>query len=152
MPGFVCRHVDFWQDIILQDHPLRCTLASYLREGVGLHDLLLKEYRGQSTDRPYSVGRFPGAKTRIRPAFASFVDAEVQALVDRGSWWCRKVGGRPGPREAATAPFTQGAGGKRDKTPLGLRREAVKQAVQEDPVFRLIRGRGWLALPHKGVS
>ena len=53
VPGFVRRHADFWNDIILQDHPLRGTLMSYLREGVGLHDLLLKEYRGPSIDCPY---------------------------------------------------------------------------------------------------
>ena len=28
VPGFVRRHVDLWQDIILQDYPLRCTLVS----------------------------------------------------------------------------------------------------------------------------
>ena len=86
VPDFVRRHVDLLRDIILQGHPYRGTLVSYLREGVGLHDYLLREYRGPSIDSSYVVGRFPGAvfKNHIRPAYASFVDAEVQALVDRG--------------------------------------------------------------------
>ena len=104
VPGFVRRHAVFWNDVILQDHPLRGTLMSYLREGVGLHDLLLTEYRGPSIDCPYVVGRFPGAvfQNRIPPTFASFVDAEVQALVERGcvAKWAdvRGPGGPPRPR------------------------------------------------------
>ena len=103
VPGFVRRHVYFWHDIILQDPLLRCTLVSYLRERVGLHDLLLKEYRGSSIDRRYGVGRFLETvfKTRVPPAFASFVDAVVQAFVDRGcvAKWAdvRGPGDRHGP-------------------------------------------------------
>ena len=86
VPGFVRQHADFWHDIILPDHPLKDTLVSYLREDVGLQDLLLHEYRGPSVDCPYDVGRFPGAVflNRIPPSFAGFVDAKVQALIDRG--------------------------------------------------------------------
>ena len=77
--------MDFWHDIIFPGHPLRGTLVSYLRDGAGLHDLLLSEYRGPSINCPYDVGRFPGTVflNRIPPSFASFVDTEGQALVDR---------------------------------------------------------------------
>ena len=61
VPGVVRRHVNFWHDIILKRHPLRETLVLYLRDVVDLHDLLLREYRGPSSDCPYDVGRFPGA-------------------------------------------------------------------------------------------
>ena len=59
---------------------------SYLREGVGLQDLLLHECRGPFMDCPYYVGRFPGAvfQNCIPPSSASFVDAQVQAIIDRG--------------------------------------------------------------------
>ena len=59
--GFVRRHVDFWHDIILQEHPLRDTPVLYLRDGVDLHDLLRREYQGPSSACPYDVGGFPGA-------------------------------------------------------------------------------------------
>ncbi|CAM9718774.1 unnamed protein product [Laminaria digitata] len=104
VPGFVRLHVDFWNDIILQDHPLRDTLVSYLRDGVNLHDFLHSEYQGPSTDCPYDTGRFPGEvfENRIPPTFTGFVDAEVQALVDRGcvAKWAdvRGPGGPPRPR------------------------------------------------------
>ena len=69
VPGFVHRHVDFWHDTILPGHSFRDTLVSYLRDGVGLHDLLLSEYRGPSIDCRYDVGRFPRAvfHNRILP-------------------------------------------------------------------------------------
>ena len=53
VPGLVRRQVDFWHDIIPPGHPLRDTLVSYLRDGARLHDLLLSEYRGPSTDCPH---------------------------------------------------------------------------------------------------
>ena len=58
----------------------------YLRDGVDLHDLLLREFRGPSSACSYDVARFPGAvfHNRIPPRFTRFVDDEVRALVDRG--------------------------------------------------------------------
>ena len=104
MAGFVRQHVDFWHNIILPDHPLRDTLVSYLRDGVGLQDLLLHEYRGPSLDCPYDVVRFPGAvfQNRIPPSFAGFVGAAVQALIYLGcvvKWSdVHGPGGPPRPR------------------------------------------------------
>ena len=91
--GFVRQHVDFWHDIILPDHPLRDTLVSYLRDGVGVQDLLLHEYRGPSLDCPCNVDRFPGAvfPNRIPPSFAGFVDAEVYEVSPHRPWVCREV-------------------------------------------------------------
>ena len=60
-PGFVRRHVDSWHGIILPGHPLRDTPALYLHDGVGLHDLLLNEYRGAPMECSYDLDRFPGA-------------------------------------------------------------------------------------------
>ena len=58
----------------------------FVRDSVDLHNLLLWEYRSASIDGPYDVSRFPGEvfKNLVPPSFASFVQAEVQALVDRG--------------------------------------------------------------------
>ena len=82
VPGFVRRHVDLRRDVILQDLPFRCMLMSYLRDGVALHDLLLSDYTGPSIDRPYSVGRFPGAVFKTAPpaCLQQFVDAESRRL------------------------------------------------------------------------
>ena len=113
VPGFVRQHVDFWHDIILPDHPLRDTLVSYLRDGVGVQDLLLHEYRGPSLDCTLDVGRFPGSvfQNRIPPSFAGFVDAELQAIIDRG---CREVVGRLWPWGPAASPLSHGTVGRRD--------------------------------------
>ena len=79
-------HVDVWDGVVLQGYPLRKTLRSYLREGVGVHEFLIASDRGPSTDSPYNVGTFPGAvfANRIPPELASFVDAEMQSLIARG--------------------------------------------------------------------
>ena len=86
MPGFVRRHVGFWNDITLKEHPVRNTLVLYLRHGVDLHHLPLKEHRSPSSACPYEVPRFPKEVfyNRIPPRFTRFVDEEVRALVDRG--------------------------------------------------------------------
>ena len=93
--------------------PLRDTLVSYLRDSVGLQDLLLHEYRGPSLDCTYDVGRFPGSvfQNRIPPSFAGFVDAELQAIIDRG---CREVVGRLWPWGPAASPLSHGTVGRRD--------------------------------------
>lgn len=101
VPSFVRQYVGFWHDIIIQNHLLRGTLVSYLREGVGPHDLLLEEYGGPSIDCPYVVGRLPGVvfTNSVPPAFPSCVEAEVQSIVDRGyvAKWTH-VRGPEGPR------------------------------------------------------
>ena len=86
VPGFVRKHVAFWENVILEDHPLRDTLVSYLRDGVDVHDFLFDSHKGPSSDRPYNVDRFPGAvfANRIPLPFTEFVDMEMQSLIDRG--------------------------------------------------------------------
>ena len=113
VPGFVRRHEDFWHDTILPVRPLRDALMSHLRDGVGLQDLLLHEYRGPSLVCPYDVGRFPGVvfQNHIPPSFAGFVDAELQAIIDRG---CREVVGRLWPWGPAASPLSHGTVGRRD--------------------------------------
>ena len=106
------RHVGVWHDIILQEHPLRDTLVLYLRDGVHLHDILLRNYPGPSSASPYDVGRFPGAVLHksIPPMSPKFVDDETRALVDRGC--VVKMGGRPSPRGAAAASLGYGVVGR----------------------------------------
>ena len=83
--SFVRRHLDFWLHIIVKGHPLRGPPVWYSLDGVNLHDLLLREYRGPLSNCPYDVGRFPGAvfRTRIPPMFTGFVDDEGRALANR---------------------------------------------------------------------
>lgn len=45
VPGLVRRHVEFWQDVMLPNHPLSDTLVSFVRDGVNLHDLFLMNSR-----------------------------------------------------------------------------------------------------------
>ena len=91
MPGFVRRPVDFWHDIILQNHSLRGTLVSCLGEGAGLDALLLREYSEPSIDWPYDVGQVPEAvlKKRFPPAFAIFWGP--RGACPCRSWVCREV-------------------------------------------------------------
>ena len=86
VPGFVRKHVPFWRDVILKDHPLRDTLVSYLRDGVDIYDLLLEDFKGPSTHLPYNIDRFPGAEFRnyIPQGFDQFVETEISSLLLKG--------------------------------------------------------------------
>ena len=69
-----------------------------------------------------SLGRWK--KKTLPPFLRQFCGC--RGLGPRRSWVRREVGRRPGPGRDATAPFGHGSGGRRDKTPLDLQREAVK--------------------------
>ena len=86
VPGLVRKYVEFWDGVVLQDHPLRETLVSYLRDGVSVHEFLIASHRGPSVDLPYKADRFPGAvfSNRVPPMHADFVDAEMHSLIARG--------------------------------------------------------------------
>lgn len=86
MPGLVHRHVNFWLDATLHGQPIRDRLVSYVRDGINVRNVHLDAYRGPSTDSPCDAARFPGGVflKRIPPLLTDFMDAEVQALVDRG--------------------------------------------------------------------
>ena len=85
-PSFVRLHVDFWNGVVLQGHPLHKTLLSYLREEVIVHEFLIASRRGPSIDPLSNVGMFPGAvfANRIQPELAGFVDTEMHSLIARG--------------------------------------------------------------------
>ena len=53
--------VAFWDEVILQGHPLRDELISYLRDGVNVHDVFTDSFRGPSKAYPYNAERFPVA-------------------------------------------------------------------------------------------
>ena len=142
-PGcrFLARHHP--QETPASGH-LRDTPVLYLRDGMDLHDLILREYRGPSSDCPYDVGKFPGAvfQNRIPPMFTGFLDEGTGPC---RSWVCREMGGRPRPREVAAAPaWLPGRGviGRGDKTAPNLRCEAIEQAVQEGSFFDEYGGAG----------
>ena len=79
------KHVTFWDKVILEGHPLRDELISYVRDGVGVYDFLVDSSRGPSRALPYNVERFPGTvfANRIPSSHASFMDAEMNSLVER---------------------------------------------------------------------
>ena len=85
----------------------------FVRDSVDLHNLLLCEYRSESIDGPYDVTPLPGAvfKSLVPPSFASFVHAELQALVDRGcvAKWANVLdpGGAPRPCLVMTLPVEE---------------------------------------------
>ena len=86
VPGFVRKHLTFWDEVILDGHPLRDDLISYLRDGVSVYDFLVGSSRGPWRVLPYNVKRFPEAvfANRIPSSHASFVDAEMNSLEERG--------------------------------------------------------------------
>lgn len=83
VPGLPSQKLPFWEQFILRDHPHRDQFLSFLRDGVGLHDLLLPEFRGPSVDQPFNPDRFQGAvfRNRIPSEFTDFVDSEISSLV-----------------------------------------------------------------------
>ena len=84
--GFARKYVDVWDGVVLQGHPLRDTLVSYLFEGVSVRDLLIASHRQRLMGCPWIVGKFQGAvfANRIPPAHAGFVDAEMPFLIAQG--------------------------------------------------------------------
>ena len=86
VPGGLNHHYDFWDTVILKDHPQREQLLSYLRDGVSVFGFLLPEYQGKSLSQPYRPEAFPGAAypNRIPATHTDFVRKEVGALVKRG--------------------------------------------------------------------
>ena len=86
VPGLPRRHAIFWDQMVLKDHPDRDQFLSFIRDGVGLYDLLLPSHRGPSVDRPYNEDRFRGLvmQNRIPPGFDGFVADELKTLLNRG--------------------------------------------------------------------
>lgn len=86
VPGVVHQHAECWDKVILQDQPLRDTMLSYLRDGVGVRCFLIDPCRGPSVDRPYNDNCFPGAvfANRISPALARLVYSKLQLALCRG--------------------------------------------------------------------
>lgn len=86
VPGLPSQKLPFWEKVILREHPNRDQFLSFLRDGVGLHDLLLRPFRGPSVDRPFNPDRFKGAvfRNRIPSEFTDFVDSEIRSLASLG--------------------------------------------------------------------
>lgn len=86
VPGLPRRHVAFWDEVILVDHPLRDSLLTYLRDGVNLQDFLIDSHRRPSVQQPYNVASFRQAvfPNRIPSKFVPFVESELQSLIARG--------------------------------------------------------------------
>jgi len=86
VPGLPQRQLACWDQVILRDHRERETFLSFLRDGVGVFDMLLPEFRGPPVDQPFDRGRFRGAifSNRIPPAFRDFVDSEISSLLRLG--------------------------------------------------------------------
>lgn len=86
VPGLPSQKLPFWEKFILREHPNKDQFLSFLRDGVGLHDLLRPPFRGPSVDQPFNPDRFKGAvfRNRIPPGFTDFVDSEISSLASLG--------------------------------------------------------------------
>ena len=86
VPGLPRRHLPFWADVILREHPSRNVLIPYLRDGVSVHNLLVSPYAGPSADQPFRVDTLQEVErgNRIPPAFDDFVREKLRSLLDRG--------------------------------------------------------------------
>ena len=87
VPGLPRRHLPFWSEVILKDHPSRDVLLPYLKDGVSLHNLLVPPYAGPSAEQPFQASCFPeGAvfRNRIKPEFEDFVVKELDSLLAKG--------------------------------------------------------------------
>ena len=86
VPSCLNYSCDFWDKVVLQNHPQLVQLLSYLKHGVSVFEFLTEPYRGTSREAPYRPDAFPGASypNRIPKEHAEFVRSEVTALVRRG--------------------------------------------------------------------
>lgn len=81
VPARLNHSYDFWETVVLRDHPQKAQLLSYLKDGVSVFEFLTEPYRGTSRESPYRTDAFPGTSlpNRIPPAHAEFVRTEVAA-------------------------------------------------------------------------
>ena len=86
VPGLPRRHLPFWADVILKEHPSRDVLVPYLRDGVSVHNLLVPPYAGPSATQPFQADTLPEVErgNRVPPAFDDFVREELRSLLARG--------------------------------------------------------------------
>ena len=95
VPGLPRKHISFWREVILVDHPLRDTLLPYLQDGVNLRDFLVDSHRGPSASQPYQPQAFRQAEFKIgfhlasqassmrRWSLSSHVDASRNGAMSR---------------------------------------------------------------------
>ena len=88
MPGFARKHVAFWDEVVLEGHPLRDELISYLRDRIRSTTFCLI-LPGSIESSSVQRGMFSGSSVavfanRIPSSHASFVDTEMKSLVERG--------------------------------------------------------------------
>ena len=141
VPGFVRKHVAFWEDVILADYPLRNTLVSYLRDGVDVHDFRFDSNKGPLSNSPCNRDRFPGPvlANRIPLQFTEFVDMEMQSLIDSKPGW------------HFTPALCNGAVSGGDKTTPDILRATSEQVFASRYGFPWTRWCGWRTLRHRGV-
>ena len=86
VPGGLSREFPFWRDVLLNDHPNRTTILTWLRDGVSVYEFLVPGARGLSVEQPFNPVTFPGEKlpNRVPNEFREFVAGEVATLVHRG--------------------------------------------------------------------
>ena len=86
VPGLLRKHAAFWDEVVLPGHHLDEALRSYVRDGVSVHEFLVRSRKGTSVDSPYNGDKFPGGVCAdwIPPAHAACVKAEMRALIARG--------------------------------------------------------------------
>ena len=85
-PGGLSREFPFWGDVLLNDHPDRTTILTWVRDGVSVYEFLVPGARGLSVEQPFNPVVFPGEKlpNRVPNEFREFVAGEVATLVRRG--------------------------------------------------------------------
>ena len=132
--SFVRKHVDVWDGVVLQGHPCRDTLVSYLFEGVSVHELLIASHRG---------GRWATRTMRVnsRELYLRIVSRQrMQASLtpkcnpssQEGASQMQK---RSGPSRSAAAVTVPGAVCRGDKTTDDSRRPTAQPVVPADPPY-----------------
>ena len=85
-PGGLSLEFPFWRDVLLNDHPDRTTILTWIRDGVSVYEFLVPGARGLSVEQPFNPAVFTGEKlpNRVPNEFREFVAGEVATIVRRG--------------------------------------------------------------------
>ena len=86
VPGGLRECIQFWDTVVLKEHPLRDRILTWLRHGVTVYEFLLDDAKGSEIDSPFNESSFPGEiyPNRIPETFTAFVNTEVHDLHLRG--------------------------------------------------------------------
>lgn len=86
MPGTLGRQLNFWDKVLLAEHPGRNDIFPWVTQGVSVFDFLEGTVKGEAAQRPLKTKIFPGRDfpDRTPTEHAQYIADEVGTVVAMG--------------------------------------------------------------------